>query len=564
VDLFFEIGLLIIFAGAGIYLARLTKQPLVPAYIISGIIIGKLVGIVTNQDMISKLSEIGIAFLLFMVGLEMEFKKLKDIGFVSSVVGTIQVAFIFFAGYIVTKLLGFSRLEATYLGMVIAFSSTMVVIKILSDNLEINTIHGRLIIGILVVQDILAIIALSYLASLSDKTDMTSVLMLKLLLVVVAGILLSRFILPRVFEFAAKSGEVLLGVSLSICFLFALVFNSLGLSMSIGAFIAGVLLANLPYNIEIVGKIRPLRDFFAILFFTSLGLQLEGSIGYSMVPILIALLILTLVIKPLVIFSSVWLLGHTPRNSFLTAISLGQISEFSLIIVMQGMMLGVIPDSALTLTILLAILTMASTSYFMKYERKLYHHMYRLLKIFGFSMHESHTGMGRSSCDVLLCGYDRIGYSILNSFRSQNRDVLVVDFNPDVIERLKNMGVSCIYGDICDPEVTERIDVKNAKIVISTANSFEDNMLLLQRVKSINKYVPTIVTAHKIDQALELYKSGADYVILPHFLGGDMVSSMLPEFESNNLESTMLKYRHIADLIDMKNVGCGHPARVRS
>ncbi len=266
-DIFFEIGVLLIFAGLGVYLARLTKQPLVPAYIISGVLIGKLFGLVTNQDMIGRLSEIGIAFLLFMVGLEMEFKKLKDIGIVSSVAGTIQVAAVFFTGYFVTKLLGFSRIEAIYLGIVIAFSSTMVVIKLISDSSETNTLHGRIIIGILIIQDIFAILALSYLASFS-RVDPTSIFLLKLAGVVALGFMLSRFVFPHVFEFAAYSGEVLLGVSLSTCFLFALLFQVIGLSITIGAFVAGVLLANLPYNIEIVANIKNLRDFFDILFFT--------------------------------------------------------------------------------------------------------------------------------------------------------------------------------------------------------------------------------------------------------------------------------------------------------
>lgn len=561
-DIFFEIGMLVIFAGLATYLAKLAKQPLIPAYVITGVLLGNVFGLVTNRELISNLSEIGIAFLLFMVGLELGFKKLKDMGVVSAVAGTVQVLVVFFIGYFVTLMMGFKSLEAVYLGIVISFSSTMIVIKILSDKLETNTLHGRLAIGILVVQDIFAIAALSYLASVSNSA-IGYFFLVKILLVILAGILASRYVFPHVFEFAAKSRELLLIVSLSICFLFALIFGAIGLSITIGAFFAGVLLANLPYNIEIVGKVRPLRDFFSIIFFTSLGLQFTVK---GMVPLLIPLLVLLLLatlVKMLVIFFTLRGLRYQPRTSFLTSSSLAQVSAFSLIIVLAGVKSGVIPNSILTLTIMLAVITMSLTSYFMKYEARIYHYFIKALKMVGLKMkHHVPAGQQKLFYDVILCGYDRIGYSILNTLVAQKKNVLVVDFNPDRIKKLKNMGVPCMYGDICDPEILERLDIKKTKMLISTATSYKDNLLLLRKIKALNNYIPVIVTAHKIDQALELYKMGADYVILPHFLGGDMVSSMLPDFEANQLRMLMVKYRHIDDLLQRKNVGQEHPTHI--
>ncbi|MBW2964263.1 cation:proton antiporter [Candidatus Woesearchaeota archaeon] len=559
-DIIFEIGMLVIFAGLGTYLAKLTRQPLVPAYVISGIVVGKILGIVTNTELISQLSEFGIAFLLFMVGLEMEFKKLKDIGVVSVFVGLIQMAVTFLAGYFSTEFLGFTHTEAVYLGLVIAFSSTMVVIKILSDKLETNTLHGRLIIGILVMQDIVAIAALSYLASLSSGSAVSYIFFTKIVLVLALGIGVSNFVFPHVFEFAAKSRELLLTTSLSVCFLFAFLFSSIGLSLTVGAFVAGVLLANLPYNIEIVGRVRPLRDFFSILFFTSLGLQLvTDGLGSISVPLLV-LLALVIIVKPVVIVLSLVLFGHQTRTSFIAGTSLAQVSEFSLILVMIGLKTGAVSQSVLTLTVMLAIATMAFTSYFMSYEDAFYKRFLMFMGSLGINVRQhTHGSEKKSSHDVILCGYDRIGYSILKSLRAGNKSVVVIDFNPDMIKKLNRMRVDCIYGDICDPEVFSRLDFRSAKTVISTANSYEDNLLMLQKVKAANRYVPTIVTAHKIDEALELYRKGADYVILPHFLGGDMVSSMLPDFESNQFKTLMLKYKHINDLVERKNVGHEHP-----
>ncbi len=562
-DIFFEIGMLVIFAGLATYLAKLAKQPLVPAYIIAGILIGNVFGLVTNHDLIMNLSEIGIAFLLFIVGLELEFKKLKDIGIVSTAVGSIEMLLVFAAGYFVTKLLGFDSVESIYLGLVIAFSSTMIVIKILSDKLETNTLHGRLTIGILVVQDIFAIMALSYLASVSNGA-IGYFFFVKILLVILAGILASRYVFPHVFEFAAKSRELLLIVSLSVCFLFALIFSAIGLSITIGAFFAGVLLANLPYNIEIVGKVGPLRDFFSIMFFTSLGLQFTFK-GFTplALPVLLLLLLLAVFVKMLVIFFALLGMRHQPRTSFITASSLAQISEFSLIIVLLGVNSGAIPQGILTLTIMLAVITMTLTSYIMNYESRMYRYFIDFLKMLGFRIgHHGPMCSHKLFYDVILCGYDRIGYSILNTLVAQKKNVLVVDFNPDRIKKLKNMGVPCMYGDICDPEILARLDIKKTRMLISTATSYKDNLLLLQKIKALNNYIPMIVTAHKIDQALELYKMGADYVILPHFLGGDMVSSMLPDFEANQLRMLMVKYRHIDDLLQRKNVGHEHPTHV--
>ncbi|MBW2967380.1 cation:proton antiporter [Candidatus Woesearchaeota archaeon] len=561
-DLFFEIGVIVILAGLGAYLAKLTRQPLVPAYIIAGIIISQVLGLGSNHELIANLSEIGIAFLLFMVGLELEFRKIKDIGVSSSITATVEVAAVFAAGYFVTLLLGFTKVEAVYLGIVIAFSSTMIVIKLLSDKFETNTLHGRLIIGILVVQDIFAIIALSYLASASTTAfGLGSLKMLALVLLMSAA--LGKFVFPRIFEFAAKSQELLLATSLSVCFLFALIFSAAGLSIAVGAFVAGVLLANLPYSLEIVGRVKSLRDFFVILFFTSLGLQLDlGGIPALIVPLLV-LCALAILLKPLVLCLTLLITKHTSRTSFITAVSLAQISEFSLIVVALGVSKGMVSPSILTLTIMLAITTMTFTSYFMGFEKRFYHGFLKVLKKLRIkvNMHDA-TSAEKMVYDVILCGYDRIGYSILQKLVKQERSVLVIEFNPDIIKKLKNMNIACIYGDIADNEVLDRIDIKQAKLVISTANIYEDNLLLLRRIKAINSYAAAIVTAHKIDEALELYRHGADYVILPHFLGGDMVSNMLHEFESNQLQMMMVKYRHINDLLSRKRVGQEHPTHV--
>jgi FlaA1/EpsC-like NDP-sugar epimerase len=292
-----------------------------------------------------------------------------------------------------------------------------------------------------------------------------------------------------------------------------------------------------------------------------LQLKLEG-LSLIIIPLAV-LLLLVIFFKPAVTHLVLVAFGHKPRTSFITAASIGQVSEFSLIIVMAGVASGAVSQSLLTISIILAIMTMTFTSYFMSYETVFYQYFVRILQRLKINISsQGDDNQEKLKCDVVLCGYDRIGYSILNRLISQKKNVVVVDFNPDIIKKLNIMSVPCVYGDIADIEVLNHLDIGNAKMVISTANFYEDNLMILDKIKAINGSVVTIVTAHKIEEALELYRKGADYVILPHFLGGDMVAELLPEFDSNQLKMMMLKYRHINDLIARKNIGHEHPTHM--
>jgi Kef-type K+ transport system membrane component KefB/voltage-gated potassium channel Kch len=561
-NVFFEVGLIMIFAGIGTYLAKLIRQPLIPAYIISGIIIGNVLGFAINHELIASLSEIGIAFLLFMVGLELEIKKLRDVGIAATLTGTIQIAALFFIGYFITKIAGFTKIEAVYLGLVIVFSSTMVVVKLLSDKREINTLHGRLTIGILIIQDIFAIIALSYLSSISSSST-GLIFFAKLIAVIAAGIIASKYLFPKIFDFAARSRELLLTTALSVCFLFALIFNKIGTSIAIGAFFAGILLANLPYNIEISGKIRPLRDFFAILFFTALGLQLTLKGIHAVIIPVIILTVVVIIIKPLIINSVLTAMKYNSRTTFAASISAAQISEFSLILAMSGVAAGVVGNNVLTITIVLAILTMTITAYFMAFESKIYHTFINSMNAIGININKHNkTGESKKEYDIILCGHDRMGYSILKTLKNSEKSVVVVDYNPEIIKKLKNIDVPCMYGDFCDSEIMNKLDLSRASMVISTASSYEDNLIMLQKIREKNKNLHIILTAHKIDQALELYEKGADYVILPHFLGGEMVSSILPHFDKDRSTIQRIKNEHIINLFERRSAGHDHPTHI--
>ncbi|MCK5283452.1 MAG: cation:proton antiporter [Nanoarchaeota archaeon] len=559
-NIFMDIGLIIIIATFFAFLAKLLKQPLVPAYVLTGLLLGPILQIITNRSIIETLSEMGIAFLLFIVGLEIDMKKLKNVGLVSSLGGAARTLIFFSIGFILMLIAGFTKLEAVYIGIIISFSSTMVVIKILSDKHELDTLHGRIIVGFLLMEDIIAIFAISILASLEHFTLALLLLSLwKGLVIIVIARSANKYIFPWLFKFAAKSQELLFLAAMGVCFVFSLLAHyGLGFSISIGAFVAGVALANLPYNYEIIGRVRSMRDFFSTIFFVSLGMSIvKLSIDHLFITIL--LIAIVWFVKPFVTLFITSFFGYKRRTSFLTSISLAQTSEFSLIIVTQGLIMGHISQELFSIIAIIAVLTMASTSYFIKYEYMIYSKMSNFLKRFDRFSTNGKNGLELSNknqkYDVLLVGYDRIGYSIVKKLHILKKKLLVVDFNPEVIKKLIKENIHCIYGDIGDIEILERIRLNQIAMVISTSPDKRDNSLLIKKTKETNKKAIVFVTAYKVEDALELYDAGADYVILPHFLGGDHVSILIEQFGNDMDKMIRNKFGHIEELKNRQTLG---------
>jgi len=565
-NIFFDIGIMIIIATVGGYLAKILKQPLIPAYILTGFLIGPVgMGWITDANTIKTLAEIGIAFLLFVVGMELDLKRLRDIGKIASIGATVQILSLFFFGFILAHFMGFQLKEAVYIGVILSFSSTMVVVKLLSDKRELDTLHGRIIIGILLMEDIFAILALSALSSTEFSAGFVAISILKGISILALAVFSSKFIFPSLFKYAARSQEILFLLGITVCFSFSMIAHFLGFSIIMGAFVAGVAIGNLPYHIEIIGKIKPLRDFFGTLFFVSLGMELVlGSISRLITPLIIFVIFIVL-FKPLLITTITGLFNYTRRTSFLTSISLAQTSEFSLIIVSQALLLGHISEDIFTFAILLAIITITLTSYLIKHENSLYSLLGPHLRIFESTKAKKDMEYlpEKKDYDIVLVGYNRIGYSIVNTVKRIKKSLLVVDFNPDIIRMMKKGKVACFYGDIGDIEVLDRVNFKKAQIVISTVPDLQDSMLLIKKVKEVNEKIPIFVTASHVDDALTLYDMGADYVIMPHFLGGDHVSLILEDITSDINKMITTKLIHIKELKNRKEIGHEHPPHHR-
>ena len=551
--LLIEIGIIIIVATFFGFLMRIFKQPLIPAYIITGILIGPLVfGLIKDESLIFSLSQIGVAFLIFTAGLEIKFNKVKEVGKVSFIGGLLQIVILFLIAFFVTEYLGFVGKAPIYIGLIVAFSSTMIVVKILSERDEIDTLHGRIAIGILVLQDIAAIIALSI---LTNNLSVSSFLILlgKAIVFIFAAFVLTKISNP-IFRIAARNTEFLLLVAVSFLFLFIIGASFAGLSLIIGAFFAGVVLANSDYKTEIEGKISGLKEFFSLIFFVALGMQLRLISG-SYIVLLGVLIGLVMIIKPIITMIIVRLFGYEKRTSFLTGNAIAQASEFSFIIVALGYSLNQISQELFSTLILLTVLSMYLSTYFINYERGFYKLFGSILSPFNrIRTKEEKNELINFNPDVVIFGCHRMGSLFLKEFQNEKKKVLVVDYNPEIIKSLKEKNIPCIYGDFMNNEIFNKINIKNVNMVISTIADVEDNLALMKKVRKANPQALVFIVAKRISEAKSLYNAGADYVILPMVIGGQKSYELIRKISKDKSGLKELKREHIKYLDSVHHI----------
>lgn len=562
-SIFIQFAIVLIIALAISFLARIFKQPAILGYILAGIVISPfIIYFGVSTETIEVFTEFGIAFLLFTVGLHLNPKVIKEIGFSSLGVGILQVVLTTIIGVFVSILLGFSLITSLFLGIGIAFSSTIVVMKLLSDQGKIDSLDGKMSTGILIVQDLVAILILIILSTLSKGKSLMEIALTQTIYGIGALVLvglLGFFIVPKLARSAAKSQELLFLFSICWCFAVAALFSYLGFSLEIGALLAGIILSTSEYSIEISSKVKPLRDFFLIIFFIILGLNMQPS---SLSSIIIPALILSLVViilKPLIVMFLMRSFHYTKRTNFLTGITLAQVSEFSLIILALGIAKGYVTLEILSMLTLTTVITIAVSTYGIIYGEKLYTRLAPALKIFETRKSVSDRKERiKKEYEAILFGYNRIGFGILNSFQKIKKDYLVVDFNPETISALEKLGIPCLYGDVSDSDLIEELPIKRIKLIVSTIPDFEANYLLIEKIRRINKNVIIIVRAHQISEALDLYKKGATYVLTPHFLGGQYISKMIEEIQTVSGYDKE-REKHIKMLKDISKQGHEHP-----
>jgi Kef-type K+ transport system membrane component KefB len=559
-EVLLNISLIIVLASVLTILARVIKQPAIIAYLVAGILAGpiffNLVGSSADSaGLIQNLARIGVAFLLFIVGLHLDFRLLKEIGKVSILAGIAEVILVGLAGFLVAGQLGFSNLNSFYIGLTIAFSSTVVVVKILSDKKEMNTLHGRISLGILIIQDILAALAIMLLPFInSSSTDLISFAYSfgEAIILIIFVFIISAFVFNRFLNYLAKSQEALFLFGIAWALLLATAFFKLGFSMEIGALIAGISLASSKYALEISGKIVPIRDFFVVLFFIFFGSQLAGPLNSKIIFISIILSFFVIIVKPLIIMVIMKFFGYTKKTNFLVSISLAQISEFSLIILLLGFSLGHLSQEIMNIAVIVALITISLSTYFINYSNFF---CKRLLHLFNFfeGKNGKKEGMQEKSYDIILFGYHRIGYKLLKTLKKTGDSFAVVDYNPRVVNSLITEGVECIYGDAGNKNLLNEIDFKNTKIVLSTIPDEESNLTILEVLKEKKSKAAFIGTAEQPRIALDLYEAGADYVIIPHHLGGEYSSKLIEDFGINKEKYKKIGKNHFKELNRARN-----------
>ena len=565
-SVFVELSIIIVIATVIAGIMRLLRQPLIIGYILTGVLVSPyFLNVVQSTDDITTFAHIGIALLLFMVGLNMNPSIIKGVGKVSLITGIGQVIFTSVIGFFISIFLGFSTIVSIYIAVALTFSSTIIIMKLLSDKGDIDTLYGRISVGFLIVQDLVAILILMTISSSLNGADLMS----KAFETFVVGISLFAlvffigiFLIPKLTAYIAKSQEFLLLFSISWALVLASLFYYFNFSIEIGSLLAGIILSVSPYRYEITSKMKPLRDFFVIMFFILLGSQMVfTNVTQYIIPILIFSAFI-LIGNPLIVMILMGLLGYTKRNSFLAGLTVAQISEFSLILVALGVKVGHLTNDILSLVTIVGLITIAGSTYLILYANKIYPYLSRYLGIFerkGEKVDE-HRYQKDGIYDIILFGYDGVGYDILESFKKIKKKFLVVDYNPETITKLAKEGFDCKYGDANDSELLNDLNLSKIKMVVSTIHNFDTNLLLVNKIRESNKKAIVTVVSHQIGEAMKLYDAGATYVLMPHFLGGHHVAAMIEEYRLNLNKFLKEKIAHIEHLKKRKEVGHEHPS----
>jgi len=537
-----EFGIiLVVAAGLGIIL-RILRQPLLLAYLLAGVLIGPFaLGLVQNADIISNFASIGIIFLLFLIGLELNPRRLLEIGGSAVTIGLVQIAVSGLIYFLIANIFSITGLGAVYLAAALTFSSTAIIITLLSNRSDLDSLHGKLIVGILLVQDFVAIILLSIFSGANSSFlsnllpyQITFQVTLRAILLFVVTFLVGQYVLPLTFHRIARSQELLFLSSLAWCFLLAMAALALGFSAEIGAFLAGIALAPLPYSPHIAVKTKPLRDFFIMIFFIYLGSNLVFSDFNKVLTPALVFSSLILIVNPIIVMLTTSILGYGKRTSFITGITLTQTSEFSFIVIVLGVKLKILSPEISTLASLVALITVFISTYLIANTNRIYHFVAPYLHFLesGRKRDDVHILESALKDHVILLGWHRIGSIVFDTLKDEGKNVVVVDVDPKKIQKLIEMKENCIFGDAADHEIVEHIGLNEAKMVISTINRFEVNELILKTYRKINKSVKVIMTAGDTEEAAELYALGADLVIIPTMISGDYISHVLEQIHS--------------------------------
>jgi Kef-type K+ transport system membrane component KefB len=533
ISVFYEFAALLALA-AGVGVIGLTlRQPLIVSFIAVGILAGPSAsGIARSSEYLQLFAELGVVVLLFLVGLKLDLKLIRTLGAVALATGLGQVIFTSAVGFLICLELGLGALTSLYVAVALTFSSTIIIVKLLSDKKEIDSLHGQIALGILIVQDLVVVLAMAVLSALGSGVtaeapllEMAMAMVSGLALLAVVGLFI-RFLAEPVVRRVARAPELLICSAIGWATLLAALGDYLGLGKELGGLLAGVSLASTQFRESIATRMAPLRDFLVVFFFIGLGAHLDfGQLDQDLIAAVL-LSLFVLVGKPVIVLIIMGLMGYRKRTGFLTGLTVAQISEFSLIFMAMGLSIGHVDEAALGLVTLVGLITIGLSTYAITYSHRLYDWLEPLLSPFERRMphredREAEVGKWQKF-DVLLFGLGRYGTGIAHRLRQHGLKVLGVDFNPEVIRSLGAQDMTVIYGDATDPEFIGSLPLGTAKWAVSavpehrTGLTHDDPRTALIQALRFQSFGGRIaVAAQHAADVDRLRAAGADLVFLP-------------------------------------------------
>ncbi len=521
--------LLLVAALVGAVFVRL-RQPVLIAYIVVGIALGPAgFEVVKAHDQINLLAQIGVAVLLFIVGLKLDLQHIRHIGPVALATGLGQLAFTIVIGFGIILALGKDLMTAIYVAVALTFSSTIIIVKLLSDKRELDSLHGRIAVGFLIVQDLAVVLAMMAMSALRTTEGMaeepqwwevTLSLGWRMLAAAAVIYVLMRHLLPRLVAAMAKSQELLLIFALSWAVALAALGAWAGFSMEAGAFIAGFTLASTHYREAINARLGGIRDFLLLFFFIHLGAELDFStLGSEVVPALL-LSAFVLIGNPLIVMAIMGYMGYRKRTGFLAGLTVAQISEFSIVFVAMGITLGHVDVQALGLTTLVGLITITLSTYMILYSHPLYERLAPWLGVFERQRPFRELAVERKpiqsdQVDVMVFGLGRYGSRLLRQLHDAGVRVVGIDFDPETVRALKLKRLPVHYGDGENPDFLDALPVAQARWVVSTIPLDEANRMLLHGLKGAGFRGRTAVAVRDEQQARDLERFGVHRIFMP-------------------------------------------------
>lgn len=534
--IFYEIAALLVLAAGVGFVGLLLRQPLIVSFIAVGIIAGpSVLDIARSDEQIDLMAKLGIAVLLFLVGLKLDFNLVRTLGAVALVTGLGQVVFTTVFGFLIAVALGLDPLTAIYVAIALTFSSTIIIVKLLSDKREIDSLHGRIALGFLIVQDLVVVIAMIALSAIgvggaaAEGQNAVG----EVLRVLAYGVAMLAFVLvfirylanPLV-ERLSRAPELLVSFAIGWAALLAAVGHYLGFGKELGGLLAGVSLASTPFREAIAARLASLRDFLLLFFFIALGASLDLSVLGASIGPAIVLSLFVLIGNPLIVLAIMGAMGYRKRTGFLAGLTVAQISEFSLIFMAMGVSIGHVPDEALGLVTLVGLVTIAASTYMITYSHQLYALFEPLLGVFERS-HSKTEDEGvvdaARTHDVILFGLGRYGLGIAVALKNSGKRVLGVDFSPEAVRHARAQGFDVVFGDATDPEFLAHLPLAQAEWLVMAVPEHDTGLThndprhaLLRAVRDLGYDGKIAVAAHLDATVTALQMNRADLVLMPY------------------------------------------------